>query len=143
MTSFSWEEKIRKPNNFWWSWRKHHVWWYFSIRGTEYIFFFKNATKTLNINENWYIVHSSSSITDPVYMAVKTYKNLYTILLMKQKLENVGHFSFKEVSISEIEKEYKEPNSYKVTTFGNILTKILNKIVKVVLIHYKNSLMTH
>ena len=38
-------------------------------------FFFKNATKTLNINEKWYIVDSSSSIADPVDKAVKTYKN--------------------------------------------------------------------
>ena len=50
-------------------------------------FFLKNAPKTLNINENWYIVHSSSSITDAVDKAVKTYKNHSTILLMKQKLK--------------------------------------------------------
>ena len=93
--------------------------------------FFKNASKALNIDENWYTVDSSFSITDPVDKAVKTYKNHSTILLMKQKLENVGHFSFKEVSISEIEKEFRKPNSYKLTTFGNIL----NKVVKVVLIH--------
>ena len=49
--------------------------------------FFSNATKTLNINENWYIIDSSSSITDPVDKAVKTYKNHSTILLMKQKLK--------------------------------------------------------
>ena len=36
-------------------------------------FFFKNATKTLNINENWYIVDSSFSITDPVDKAINTY----------------------------------------------------------------------
>ena len=42
---------------------------------------------------------------------------------MKQKLENVHHFSFKEASISEIEKELGEINSNKVTT--NIPTKIL------------------
>ena len=72
-------------------------------------FFFKNATKTVNINEHWYIVDSSSSITDPVDKAVKTHKNNSTILLIKQKLENMGHFSFKEVSISEIEKEFREP----------------------------------
>ena len=93
-------------------------------------FFFKNATKTVNINENWYIVDSSSSITDPVDKAVKKHKNNSTILLIKQKLENMGHFSFKEVSISEIEKEFREPNSYKVATFGNILTKILKQSCK-------------
>ena len=88
-------------------------------------FFFKNATKTVNINENWYIVDSSSSITDPVDKAVKTYKNHSTILLMKQKLENMSHFSFKEISKSEIEKNFRETNSCKVTTFGNIPTKLL------------------
>ena len=55
------------------------------------MFFFKNATKLLNINENWYIVRSSSSVTDPVDKTVKTYKNHSTILLMKQKFKNVGN----------------------------------------------------
>ena len=64
----------------------------------------KNATKPLNINEKWYIVDSSSCITDSVDKAVNTCKNHCSILLMKQKLENVGHLSFKEVSICEIEK---------------------------------------
>ena len=97
----------------------------FQYQKSGIMFFFKNATKLLNINENWYIVRSSSSVTDPVDKTVKTYKNHSTILLMKQKLKNVGHFSFKEVSLCEIEKEFREPKSYKVTTFGNILTKIL------------------
>ena len=75
--------------------------------------------KTLNINEN------------SVDKAIKTYKNHLSILLMKQKLENVDHFSFKEVSISETEKELRELNSSKVTKVGNIPTKILNKLLKV------------
>ena len=33
--------------------------------------FFQNATKTLNINENSYIVDASSSMTDPVDQAVR------------------------------------------------------------------------
>ena len=70
--------------------------------------FFQNAIKTLNINENFYIVDSSSSITDPVDEAINTYKNHPSILLIKQKLENVDHFSFKVVCISEIEKELRE-----------------------------------
>ena len=56
--------------------------------------FFQNAIKTLNINENSYIVDSSSSITNPV-----------------DEAKNVGHFSFKEASISETEKELRELNS--------------------------------
>ena len=59
--------------------------------------FFQNATKTLNINQNTYIVDSSSSITDPVDNAINTCKNHPSILLIKHKLENVDHFSFKEV----------------------------------------------
>ena len=93
--------------------------------------FFQNAIKTLNINENSYIVDSSSSITDPVDKAINTYKNHPSILLIKQKLENVDHFSFKEVYISEIEKELRELNSSKVITFGNIPTKILKQSSKI------------
>ena len=92
--------------------------------------FFQNATKTLNINENSYILHSSISITDPVDKAINTYKNHPSILLIKQKLENVDHFSFKEVSIIEIEKKLRELNSNKATTFGNIPTKILKQSSK-------------
>ena len=51
-------------------------------------------------------------------------------MLIKQKLENVDHFSFKEVSISEIEKEFRELNSNKAIAFGNIPTKILKQISK-------------
>ena len=54
--------------------------------------FFKNATKTLNINENPYIVDSSSSITGPGDKAINTYENHPSILFIKQKLENGDHF---------------------------------------------------
>ena len=86
---------------------------------------FSKCKKTLNINKNSYIVDSSSSISDPVDKAINTYKNHPSILLIKQKVKNVDHCSFKEVSISEIGKELKELNSNKATTFGNIPTKIL------------------
>ena len=67
-------------------------------------FCFQKCNKTLNTDENWYIVDSSSSITDPVDdKDINTYKNHPTILLKKQKLENVDHFSFKEISINETE----------------------------------------
>ena len=85
--------------------------------------FFKNATKTLNINENSYIVDSSSSIIDPVDKAINKYKNHPSILLMKEKLENVDQISFKVVSVSEIGKQLRELNSNKATMFGNIPIK--------------------
>ena len=49
---------------------------------------------------------------------------------MKQTLENMGHFSFKQVSISQVEKELSESNSSKIETFPNIPTKIFEKISK-------------
>ena len=102
-----------------------------------------NATKTLNISENFYIVDSSSSITDPVDKAINTYKNHPSILLIKQKLENVDHFLFKEVSISEIEKELRELNSKSATSFGNIQTKILKQSSKSCSDTLQNSLTMH
>ena len=65
--------------------------------------FFQNATNTLNINENSYIIDSSSSITDTVDKTINTHKNYPSILLIEQKFENVDHFLFKGVSKSEID----------------------------------------
>ena len=70
-----------------------------------------------------YTVDSSSSTSDPVDKAINTYKNLSSILLMKQILENVDHFSLKEFFISEAE----ELNSHKATTLGNIPAKVLKQ----------------
>ena len=89
--------------------------------------FFQNATKTLNINENSYIVDASSSMTDPVDQAVRKYKNHSIILFIKQKLENVGHLSFRKVSISKIEKELRDLNSNKVAIIDNIPSQILKQ----------------
>ena len=85
--------------------------------------FFQNATKALNINENSYIVDSSSSITDPLDKAINTYKNLPSVLLMKQKLENVDHF------LSLIEKrekvlDNKEYSGVILTTLSKALRTI-------------------
>ena len=56
--------------------------------------FFQNATKTLSINENLYIVDSSSSITDIVDKAIiKTIiKTIPSILLIKKKNRKCGPF---------------------------------------------------
>ena len=125
-TSFFWKEKIRKQNNIEDS--EENI---LSDDKEELNNFFQNATKTINNSENSYIVDSSSSINDPVDKAINTYKNHPSIFLIRQKLENVDHFSFKMVYISEIQKELRELNSNKAaTTFGNIPTKILWQISK-------------
>ena len=73
--------------------------------------FFPNPTKILYIYENSHIVDSTSSNTDPVDKATKTCKNHPKILLIKRTFVNVDYFSFKEVSVSEIELELRELNS--------------------------------
>ena len=125
LTSFFLKEKIRKQNNSWDS--EENIIFNDTLISEELNIFFQNTTKTLNINENSYIVDSSSSITDRVDKAIKIYKNCPRILLIKQKLENVEHVSLKLVSISKTEKELRQLNSNKATTFGNTPTKILRE----------------
>ena len=114
-TSFFWKEKIRNKITLEDSEKNNLS--DDTLVSEELKNFFQNVTKTLNINENSYIVDSTSSITDPVGKAINTYKNHSSIFLIKQKLENVDRFSFKDVSVSEIEKELRELNSNKVVKF--------------------------
>ena len=88
---------------------------------------FWKCNKNSKFNKNSYIVDSSCSITDPVDKATNTYKSHSSILLIKQKLENLDHFSLKEISIGGIAKELSELNSNKAITFGNIPSKLLKQ----------------
>ena len=44
--------------------------------------FFKNATKSLQINENPYIIDEQSDVTDPILKAINKYKHHPSILLI-------------------------------------------------------------
>ena len=55
--------------------------------------FFKNATKSLQINENLYIIDEQSYITD-IMKAINKYKHHSSILLINSKLSNLKSFSF-------------------------------------------------
>ena len=57
---------------------------------------FQNSARTLNVNENLYIIDSSSSVAHPEYNGVNIRKSHPGIFLLKQKLENVDYFSFKK-----------------------------------------------
>ena len=57
---------------------------------------FQNAARTLNVNENLYIIDSSSSVVHPEDNGVNICKSHPGIFLLKQKLENVDYFSFKK-----------------------------------------------
>lgn len=49
---------------------------------------------------------------------------------MRKKKENVDHFLFRKVSISETERKLREWNSNKETMFVNIPIKILKQRIK-------------
>ena len=86
--------------------------------------FFKNVTKALNIRENSYLI-DKTELSDPVNKVILKYKNHPSILLIKGKIRNPTSFSFKEASLSDIEKELRNLNTKKVSTFGNMPSKIL------------------
>ena len=71
------------------------------------------------IRENSYLI-DKIELSDPVNKAISKYKNHSSILLIKDKIRNPAPFSLKESSLSDIEKELRNLN-----TFGNILSKIL------------------
>ena len=86
--------------------------------------FFKNSTKALNMRENSYLI-DKTELSDPVNKAISKYKNHPSILLIKDKMRNPASFSFKEAFLSDIEKELRNLNTKKASTFGNISSKIL------------------
>ena len=53
------------------------------------------------------------------------YRNYSNILLIKDKIRDPASFSVKEASLSDIEKELRNLNTNKASTFGNIPPKIL------------------
>ena len=85
--------------------------------------FFQNATKSLQINENPYIIDEQSDITDPIIKAINKYKHHPSILLINSKLSSPQSFSFNKINNSDMEKEIKLPNIEEATTFKNITTK--------------------
>ena len=72
--------------------------------------FFENATKALNVRENSYLTEKSE-LSDPVNKSISKYRNYPSILLIKDKMRNPTAFSFKEASLSDIEKELRNLNT--------------------------------
>ena len=63
----------------------------------------------MNRRENPYLI-DKTELSDPVNKAISKYKNHPSILLIKDKIRNLASFSFKEVSLSHIEKELRNLN---------------------------------
>ena len=92
--------------------------------------FFKNATKSLNIQQNSYITDQSNEIEDQVKKAIFKYKNHPSIILIKNKATVPELFAFTEASVSDIEKGLSNLNTKKASTFENITTKVLKASIE-------------
>ena len=91
-----------------------------SLVSEEIFFFFQNATKNLDINQNSYIKDKTNEYTDTVEKDIYKYVKHPSILLIKS-----------EASLEDIEKEILHLNSKKVGTFQDIPPNILKNSVNV------------
>ena len=64
-------------------------------------------------------------MSDLVNEAISKYRNYPSILLIKDKIRNPASLSFKEASLPDIEKELRNLNTKRASTFGNTPPKIL------------------
>ena len=87
--------------------------------------FFENATRDLEINENFYNIDTDSNEINSVEKAINNYRNHPSVLLIKSTLKNIPSFSFNEVGLSEIERELNLINPRKATTSNGIPPKLL------------------
>ena len=86
--------------------------------------FSENATRDLEINENFYNIDTDSNEINSVEKAINNYRNHPSVLLIKSTLKNIPSFSFNEVGLSEIERELNLINPRKATTANGISPKL-------------------
>ena len=92
--------------------------------------FLKNATKSLNIRQNSYLTDKSNEIDDQVKKTIFRYKSHPSIMLIKNKITVLELFAFTEAAVSDIEKELKNLNTKKASTFKNITPKVLKASIE-------------
>ena len=88
--------------------------------------FFQNTVKSLELNENKFLLTDTEDLDDPVDIAIKKFETHPSILNIKENIES-SMFSFNEVDLSDIEMELKNLNSKKASTFKNITSKQLKQ----------------
>ena len=85
--------------------------------------YFANAVKSLEIQENRYLLIDTKHIPDPIDAAIKKYALHPSILKITEKVK-ASIFLFKEISVDEVEKYFKDLDPKKASTFNNIPPKL-------------------
>ena len=78
----------------------------------------------MNIREKSYLI-DKSELLDLVNKVISKYRNHSRSLLIKEKIRNLVSLSFGEASLSDIEKELRNLNTKKASTFRKIPPNIL------------------
>ena len=87
--------------------------------------FFVTVTDSLGINEYFNYENASEGIIDPVDKAVHKFLNHPSILKIKDNYQNAGSLYFQTVTPDAVDKEVRNLNPKKATTYKNIPPKIL------------------
>ena len=74
-----------------------------------------------------------SELSETVNKVISKHSSHLSILLINDKIKNPASFSFKEASLSNIEKGVKKSQYKKASTFGNIPRTFWEQVKKVVL----------
>ena len=74
-------------------------------------YYFANAVKSLDIQENGYLLTDNKNIDDPIDAAIKKFE-LHPSILKIKVIVKCDIFTFNEVTFQEIEQELRNLDSY-------------------------------
>ena len=88
--------------------------------------YFTNVVKSLDIQENRYLLTDNKNIDDPIDAAIKKFE-LHPSILKIKVIVKCDIFAFNEVTFQEIEQGLRNMDTKKSTTFNNIPPKNLKE----------------
>ena len=94
--------------------------------------FFENAVKSLEMKENSDVLMDTEGLVDPVEIAIKKFEKHPSIQRIQEQINITEKFSFKLVSVKDIENEIRKLSPDKANTHKNIPIKVLKEAEKIV-----------
>ena len=94
----------------------------------EFINFFEDAVRSLNVKPDEYYLSDTENLSDPVEIAIRKFENHPSVQAIKQNISVKQDFYFSNTEVSDILKETTALNNKKNGTFGNIPTKRLKEV---------------